>query len=201
MEYDYLFKLLIIGDSGVGKSSLLLQYIDSVYTDNYISTIGVDFKIKTMEHNGKVIKLQIWDTAGQERFRTIISSYYRGARGVILTYDVTDSNSFTNLEYWINEIKVHTSDNVCRLIIGNKCDIANSRTVSKEEGELFATNNNIDYIETSAKTAENVDSAFKKLICELLKNSPQTQTQSQTELARRKNIVPMNTIKLKNKCC
>merc|ERR1711965_386176 len=104
-EYDYLFKLLLIGDSGVGKSCLLLRFADDTYTETYISTIGVDFKIRTVEIDQKVIKLQIWDTAGQERFRTITSSYYRGAHGIIVVYDVTDEESFTAVERWMTEIE------------------------------------------------------------------------------------------------
>ena len=197
MEYDYLFKLLIIGDSGVGKSSILMQYIDSIYADNYISTIGVDFKIKTIEFNGKQIKLQIWDTAGQERFRTIISSYYRGAHGVILVYDITDLISFTNLDYWLNEITTHSNTNISKLIIGNKCDSQN-RNVTKEEGKLFAEKNNIDFIETSAKTAENLHEAFKKLTQNLLQNSSETKL-----VLKHKNIIPSNTntINVNRKCC
>ena len=195
MEYDYLFKLLIIGDSGVGKSSILVQYIDSVYYDNYISTIGVDFKIKTLEMDGKQIKLQIWDTAGQERFRTIISSYYRGARGVILVYDMTDINSFKNLDYWLNEINIHSNINISKLLIGNKCDNLHI-SVTTEEGKLFAEKNNIDFIETSAKTGANIDEAFKKLTSELLKTSLDTKLVSSPKI-----IIPTNTIKVNKKCC
>ncbi|WBY58514.1 ras-related protein Rab-1B [Plasmodium yoelii yoelii] len=104
-SYDSLFKILLIGDSGVGKSCLLLRFADDTYTDSYISTIGVDFKIKTIEIDDKIIKLQIWDTAGQERFRTITSSYYRGAQGIIIVYDVTDRDSFNNVKNWIIEIE------------------------------------------------------------------------------------------------
>ena len=103
-EYDYLFKLLLIGDSGVGKSCLLLRFADDTYTESYISTIGVDFKIRTIQLDGKTIKLQIWDTAGQERFRTITSSYYRGAHGIIVVYDTTEMESFNNVKQWLHEI-------------------------------------------------------------------------------------------------
>ena len=103
-NYDYIFKVLLIGDSGVGKSSLLLRFADDTYTDCYISTIGVDFKIKTVELDGETVKLQLWDTAGQERFKTITSNYYRGAHGFILVYDVTNEESFKNLKQWIVEM-------------------------------------------------------------------------------------------------
>jgi small GTP-binding protein len=126
---DYLFKVLLIGDSGVGKSCLLLRFSDDTYTDSFISTIGVDFKIRTVEIDGRTAKLQIWDTAGQERFRTITSSYYRGAHGIIVVYDVSDAESFSNVRTWLQEIEKYASDNVCRLLVGNKCDLAANRQV------------------------------------------------------------------------
>merc|ERR1712184_163282 len=128
-DYDYLFKLLLIGDSGVGKSCLLLRFADDTYTDSYISTIGVDFKIRTVDLDTKTIKLQIWDTAGQERFRTITSSYYRGAHGIIIVYDITDVESFNNVRQWLFEIDRFASENVNKLLVGNKCDLVSKRIV------------------------------------------------------------------------
>ena len=128
-EFDYLFKLLLIGDSSVGKSCFLLRFSDDSYVDSYISTIGVDFKIRTLEMDGKTIKLQIWDTAGQERFRTITSSYYRGAHGIIIVYDITDMESFNNVKQWLSEIDKYANDSVRKLLVGNKCDLAESRVV------------------------------------------------------------------------
>ncbi|XP_009413276.2 GTP-binding protein YPTM2 isoform X1 [Musa acuminata AAA Group] len=187
-EYDYLFKLLLIGDSGVGKSCLLLRFADDSYLESYISTIGVDFKIRTVEHDGKTIKLQIWDTAGQERFRTITSSYYRGAHGIIVSpiiksifcllrvkllcqlvvhsldlqvvYDVTDQESFNNVKQWLNEIDRYASDNVNKLLVGNKCDLTANRVVSFETAKAFADEIGIPFLETSAKNATNVQQAF-----------------------------------------
>ncbi|CAH9098080.1 unnamed protein product [Cuscuta europaea] len=168
-EYDYLFKLLLIGDSGVGKSCLLLRFADDSYLDSYISTIGVDFKIRTMEQDGKTIKLQIWDTAGQERFRTITSSYYRGAHGIIIVYDITDKESFTNVKQWLHEIDRYASDNVNKLLVGNKCDMDANRAVSYDAAKDFADEIGIPFLETSAKNAINVEQAFTAMSSDIKK--------------------------------
>jgi Ras-related protein Rab-1A len=160
LEYDYLFKLLLIGDSGVGKSCLLIRFSDDMFMESYISTIGVDFKIRTVELDNKVIKLQIWDTAGQERFRTITSSYYRGAHGVIIVYDITDQESFQNVNLWLNEIDRHTSGHVNRLLVGNKSDLTLKRVVDFATAKEFADGFGIPFLETSAKNSTNVDHAF-----------------------------------------
>ncbi|KAI3764593.1 hypothetical protein L2E82_14604 [Cichorium intybus] len=157
---DYLFKLLLIGDSGVGKSCLLLRFADDSYLDSYISTIGVDFKIRTVEQDGKTIKLQIWDTAGQERFRTITSSYYRGAHGIIVVYDVTDQDSFKNVKQWLSEIDRYASENVNKLLVGNKCDLVQNKVVSTEAAKAYADEIGIPFMEASAKEATNVEQAF-----------------------------------------
>lgn len=159
-EYDYLFKLLLIGDSGVGKSCLLLRFADDTFTESYISTIGVDFKIRTVEQDGKVIKLQIWDTAGQERFRTITSSYYRGAHGIIVVYDVTDMSSFNNVKTWMNEIDRFASEGVNKLLVGNKCDMVSKKAVDYDTAKQYAESLGIPFLETSAKNSHNVEQAF-----------------------------------------
>lgn len=166
-EYDYLFKLLLIGDSGVGKSCLLLRFADDTYTESYISTIGVDFKIRTIELDGKTIKLQIWDTAGQERFRTITSSYYRGAHGIIIVYDVTDQESFNNVRQWLQEIDRYASENVNKLLVGNKCDMTTKKVVDYTVAKQFADQLGIPSLETSAKNATNVEQAFMTMAAEI----------------------------------
>lgn len=166
-EYDYLFKLLLIGDSGVGKSCLLLRFADDTYTESYISTIGVDFKIRTIELDGKTIKLQIWDTAGQERFRTITSSYYRGAHGIIVVYDVTDQESFTNVKQWLQEIDRYASENVNKLLVGNKCDLTTKKVVDYTTAKEYAESLKVPFLETSAKNATNVEQAFMTMAAEI----------------------------------
>ncbi|XP_032753772.1 ras-related protein Rab-13 isoform X2 [Rattus rattus] len=133
--YDHLFKLLLIGDSGVGKTCLIIRFAEDNFNSTYISTIGIDFKIRTVEIEGKRIKLQVWDTAGQERFKTITTAYYRGAMGIILVYDITDEKSFENIQNWMKSIKENASAGVERLLLGNKCDMEAKRKVQREQAE------------------------------------------------------------------
>lgn len=170
-EYDYLFKLIIIGDSGIGKSCLLNRFSDDVYTDAYISTIGVDFKIRTIEIGGRVCKLQIWDTAGQERFRTITSSYYRGAHGIVIVFDITNPDTFTNCEMWLTEIQRYASDQASRILVGTKSDLTDRRKISFADAQEFAAKHGMEYIETSAKHGTNVETAFIKLAKQLCSNN------------------------------
>ncbi|KAL2663221.1 hypothetical protein AAZV13_02G084400 [Glycine max] len=151
-DYDYLIKLLLIGDSGVGKSCLLLRFSDGSFTTSFITTIGIDFKIRTIELDGKRIKLQIWDTAGQERFRTITTAYYRGAMGILLVYDVTDEASFNNIRNWIRNIEQHASDNVNKILVGNKADMDESkRAVPTSKGQALADEYGIKFFETVSR--------------------------------------------------
>ncbi|XP_006652322.1 GTP-binding protein YPTM1 [Oryza brachyantha] len=187
-EFDYLFKLLLIGDSSVGKSCFLLRFADDSYVDSYISTIGVDFKIRTIEMDGKTIKLQIWDTAGQERFRTITSSYYRGAHGIIIVYDITDMESFNNVKEWMSEIDKYANDSVCKLLVGNKCDLAESRVVETAVAQAYADEMGIPFLETSAKDSINVEEAFLAMCAAIKKQK----SGSQAGLERKaSNLVQM----------
>lgn len=170
IDYDYLFKTIIIGDSGVGKSCLLTRFTENHYNDKYTTTIGVDFKIKTIIINGKLIKLQIWDTAGQERFRTITTSYYRGSHLIILCYDITDINTFENLETWIEEIKKFGKNTAKVVLCGTKCDLRQQRAITKEEGQMYAKKHGFLFYEISSKNNINIDDLFDESSKLLLKD-------------------------------
>ncbi|CAE7278129.1 YPT1 [Symbiodinium natans] len=173
-DYDHLFKLVLIGDSGTGKSCLLLRFADDAFTDSYITTIGVDFRFKTIPVEQKTVKLQIWDTAGQERFRTITSAYYRGADGIILVYDICDRESFAHVEDWLNEVNRYVNASTSKILLGNKCDLTAERpgigltAVSTEEARQKAEGLGIPFIETSAKDATHVEKAFQMMSAELI---------------------------------
>jgi len=159
-HYDMQIKLLMIGDSGVGKTCLLLRYANDSFSPTFITTIGIDFKIKNVEIDAKRIKLQIWDTAGQERFRTITTSYFRGAQGILLVYDVTDRRSFESIRNWISQIQQHADVHVNKILVGNKCDMTDDKVISTEEGQKLAKEFNIDFWEASAKNDINVEQSF-----------------------------------------
>ncbi|CAI2349603.1 unnamed protein product [Caenorhabditis sp. 36 PRJEB53466] len=157
-------KILIIGESGVGKSSLMLRFVDDVFDPEQAATIGVDFRVTSMTIDGNRVKLAIWDTAGQERFRTLTPSYYRGAQGVICVYDVTSRSSFEKLNHWMQEVDTYsTNDNIIKMMVANKIDMPN-RVVSREEGLKFAKRHRTLFIEASAKTKEGVQCTFEELI-------------------------------------
>ncbi|CAH3139538.1 unnamed protein product [Pocillopora meandrina] len=177
LQYDYLFKVLMIGDSGVGKSCLLLRYVDFAHREAYLNTIGVDFKIKTIKLNGKRIRLQVWDTAGQERFKTITSSYYRGAHGVMIVYDIARKETFSNLNKWLNEVETYANQGVLMILVGNKTDLNSHRQVSTESGAEWAARNDMPFIETSAKDSFNVTEAFTMLAELVNKHVKDTQTE------------------------
>jgi len=160
MSYAYLFKYIIIGDTGVGKSCLLLQFTDKRFQPVHDLTIGVEFGARMVIIDNKQVKLQIWDTAGQESFRSITRSYYRGAAGALLVYDITRRDTFKHLSRWLEEARQHSQSDMVIMLIGNKNDLEHRRAVSTEEGEAFARANGLIFMETSAKTAFNVEQAF-----------------------------------------
>ena len=171
-QIDYKFKVLLIGDAGVGKSSILLRFVDDTFNPNQTSTIGVDFKPKVMKVRNMKIQVTIWDTAGQERFRTLTTGYYKGAQGIILVYDVTRRDTFENLSSWFAECKNYCSNegkDAIKLIVANKIDLDN-RVVLTKEGENLAKENGTLYIETSAKTNVGIESVFEELVNKILDN-------------------------------
>ena len=168
-DYDYIFKLVLIGDTCVGKSCILVRFSDDIFNDNYVTTIGVDFRFKTMVIKNKVAKIQIWDTAGQERYRSITTAYYRGAAAIIICCDCTNKESFNNVKNWIEEIAKYTDENtVDKIVFMNKCDLSDERTIKKDEIEKFEKENGIKVLEVSAKTGEGIDNAFEYIISKLI---------------------------------
>ncbi|CAG8533995.1 25205_t:CDS:2, partial [Racocetra persica] len=186
--YDYLMKILLTGDSGVGKSNLFLRFADDSFTHSFISTLGIDFKIRTIKMDGLRIKLQIWDTSGQERFRMITTAYYRGPMGILLVYDVTDERSFNsilnNIRNWFSLVEKHADSRVNKILIGNKCDWVEKKAITKEEGQKLADEFRIKFLETSAKANINVEEAFFTLTRDIKKRLIDPQEEFTSDLQR-----------------
>lgn len=163
-HFDYMFKILIIGNSSVGKTSFLFRYADDSFTSAFVSTVGIDFKVKTVIRREKRMKLQIWDTAGQERYRTITTAYYRGAMGFILMYDVTNEESFNSVQDWVTQIKTYSWDNAQVILVGNKSDMEAERVVTYDRGKQLADQLGLEFFETSAKENINVKNVFERLV-------------------------------------
>ncbi|CAF0723256.1 unnamed protein product [Adineta steineri] len=198
------FKILIIGDSGVGKSSLMVRFVDDIFTAAYITTIGVDFKMSTINVDGHQCRIQIWDTAGQERFRVITSTYYRGADGVIIVYDVTNGESFANLKDWITEMERHCDKSVPKILVGNKDDNDNEagKVVLTSDARAYAEQKGLPFFETSAKDSKNIAEAFNEITSLALKrrlnqsNNGQTPTGG-TRIGAKRTVVGGTP----KKCC
>ena len=170
-DYDYLFKVLLLGDTDVGKSSLILRYTEETFNSKLVNSIGVDFKMKKKEIDGKIIKVQIWDIAGHERFRSITYSYYRGANAIIIVFDITDKKSFLSITEWLKQIEKHAKENVFKFLVGNKSDLAEERKVTFEEAKEYADKHDLPYIETSAKEGININELFESSIKSFLSSN------------------------------
>jgi len=166
-KYDYLFKVVVIGDSGVGKSNLLSRFTRNEFNLESKSTIGVEFATRTVTIEGKTIKAQIWDTAGQERYRAITSAYYRGAVGALVVYDITKDASFDNVAKWLAELKENATADITMLIVGNKTDLASARAVTTEKGQTYAEEQKVSFMEASALNGGNVEAAFLQILTEI----------------------------------
>ena len=166
-DYDKIFKIVIIGDSGVGKTNLISRYLKNDFKPETKATIGVEFNDKKYEYKNKKIKIQIWDTAGQERYRSLTSMYYKGAKGAIFVYDISSKNSFENIDKWLIEMKKTADENIKIILIGNKCDLIDKREVKEDDGKIKAKDLNVPFMETSALNCINVEKAFNFLIEEI----------------------------------
>lgn len=163
IEYDYLMKIIVVGDSQVGKSSLLLRYTEGTFNQNQTSTIGLDLKLRTENIDGKVCRVQIWDTAGQERFRTITHTFYRQTHGVLIVFDLTNEDSFKSVKKWYDEIKNYSPENTIIVLVGNKMDQKEKRVVNFEDAQSFANDLGVGYTETSARNSDNVEKVFREI--------------------------------------
>jgi small GTP-binding protein len=179
-QYDYLFKVSLIGDSGCGKTSIIIRFTDGVFQDNTYSTIGVDFKVSTVKYENTFTKLQIWDTCGSERFRSLTTAFFKSCQIFVIIFDITNRKSFENIDEWIKTIKNSTNPKFM-VLVGNKCDLESLRVVSSEEGRTYAQNHIMHYLETSAKSGENVEQIFVHIAEKLIK-----------EINKKKNDLSIN---------
>ncbi|OSX64873.1 hypothetical protein POSPLADRAFT_1038832 [Postia placenta MAD-698-R-SB12] len=166
-NFDYLFKVVLIGDSGVGKSNLLSRFTRNEFNLETKSTIGVEFATRSINVDGKTLKAQIWDTAGQERYRAITAAYYRGAVGALLVYDISKHATYVNVTRWLKELRDHADSNIVIMLVGNKSDLKHLRAVPTEDAKAFAAENGLSFIETSALDASNVESAFQTILTDI----------------------------------
>jgi len=166
-EYDFFFKVVLIGDSGVGKSNLLSRFTRNEFNLETKSTIGVEFATRSIQTEGKTIKAQIWDTAGQERYRAITSAYYRGTVGALLVYDIAKYSTFKNVERWLTELRENADRNIVIMLVGNKSDLRHLREVPTEEAKAFSEKHKLSFIETSALDSTNVELAFQNILTEI----------------------------------
>ena len=164
MKYDFLFKLLIVGDPGVGKSSIMMRYVGEDYKECTTGTVGLDFRIRIIKLNGVRVRLQIWDSAGHERYRPLTTTYYRGSDGILIVYDVTEDQTFEHVASWIEEVDRFTDKDVPKIVVGNKCDLNTRISVDNDRAGEYAKNNGMFQFQTSAKSSENIEKAFEHLV-------------------------------------
>ncbi len=204
-DFDILYKMIIIGDSGVGKTNILSRYTKNQFSFEFKSTIGVEFGAKKVEMNGIKIKNQIWDTAGQERYKSITNNYYKGAKGALVVYDITKKDSFINVRKWINDLKMNGDKDVIIVLVGNKCDQDQDRAVTLEEASELAKEYSIAFVETSAYLAINVEKAFNLVIEQLLKEFTKGTAYEQETITEGHHIIDLNNntedFEKKKKCC
>ena len=169
--YDMIFKIVLIGDTSVGKTNILSKYLTDEFDAKSKATVGVEFGVKNFKIENNIVKVQIWDTAGEERYRSITNAYYKGAKGSLLVYDITNKKSFENIEKWISDLKANTGDNISMILLGNKTDLEEKRAVSIEEGKNKAEFYNLTFMETSALNGNNIQEAFNELITDVYKKN------------------------------
>ncbi|KAG7453066.1 ras-domain-containing protein [Guyanagaster necrorhizus] len=207
-NYDYLFKVVLIGDSGVGKSNLLSRFTRNEFNLESKSTIGVEFATRSINVDGKTVKAQIWDTAGQERYRAITSAYYRGAVGALLVYDIAKHATYVNVTRWLKELRDHADSNIVIMLVGNKSDLKHLRAVPTDEAKAFSVENGLSFIETSALDASNVESAFQTILTDIYRivssktlEASSTPADQPTAGIRVDPSLPSEAATGSNKCC
>ena len=191
--YDMIFKIVLIGDTSVGKTNILTKYLSDEFDPESKATVGVEFGTKNFKIENNIVKVQIWDTAGQERYRSITNAYYKGAKGSLLIYDITNKKSFENLEKWISDIKTNGDDNISIILVGNKSDLENKRVISMEEGKKKAKLYKFAFMETSALNGNNIEKAFNELIMDVYKkNHEYFEKQAKVQIGKDKKSIELD---------
>ena len=208
--YDMIFKIVLIGDTSVGKTNILSKYLTDEFDAKSKATVGVEFGVKNFKIENNIVKVQIWDTAGEERYRSITNAYYKGAKGSLLVYDITNKKSFENVEKWISDLKANADEDISMILLGNKTDLEDKRVVSTEEGKNKAEFYNLTFMETSALNGNNIQEAFNELIMDVYKrNHELLENQAKVEIIRDKKTIELdkgedndtNEVKEKKWCC
>ena len=208
--YDMIFKIVLIGDTSVGKTNILSKYLTDEFDAKSKATVGVEFGVKNFKIENNIVKVQIWDTAGEERYRSITNAYYKGAKGSLLVYDITNKKSFENVEKWISDLKANADEDISMILLGNKTDLEDKRVVSTEEGKNKAEFYNLTFMETSALNGNNIQEAFNELITDIYKkNHELLENQAKAEIIRDKKTIELdkgedndtNEVKEKKWCC